>query len=72
MFENIIIGILVLFVNMSIGATVLTLMDNDEGAIQAWFDRCPTWCAWFMKPLILNSWFIWLIPFIKGIRSGYK
>jgi hypothetical protein len=69
MLDTIITGVIAICINMSIGATVFTLMDNEEGTLQVWFDGCPTWCAWFMKPLILNSWFFWLVPFLKSVWS---
>jgi hypothetical protein len=71
MLENVIIGIIGLCVNMGVGATVWSLMDNEEGALKAWFDSTPQWCAWFMKPLILSMWFLWLMVYIKGAYSGY-
>lgn len=70
MFDNMIICIVGLSINMIIGATVWTLMDNEEGTLRAWFDSCPKWCAWFMKPLILHSWFVWLVHYLKSVLSG--
>lgn len=67
--SNLTLIVILIFTDLFIGATFLSLIDDENKSLYTWYSNCPVCVSFFFQPLVLLCWPYFLYIYFRSVDN---